>query len=111
MSPKLLEKKNGMAYRNHTVRIDFHTHIYPDRVASQTVSTVCRRAGIDAYADGTLDGLKRSMAAAAGAGCIHSTMVNGHSTAGHYSAGRHAPRRSLELRADENAEAGRISRL
>ncbi len=64
MSPKLLEKKNGMAYRNHTVKIDFHTHIYPDRVAFQTVSTVCQRAGIDAYADGTLEGLKRSMAAA-----------------------------------------------
>ncbi len=60
----MLEKKNGMAYRNHTVKIDFHTHIYPDRVAFQTVSTVCQRAGIDACADGTLEGLKRSMAAA-----------------------------------------------
>jgi len=53
-----------MAYRNHTVKIDFHTHIYPDRVALSTVSAVRRRAGIDAYTDGTLEGLKRSMAAA-----------------------------------------------
>jgi len=43
------------------VKIDFHTHIYPDRVALQTVSAVRERAGIDAYADGTLEGLKRSM--------------------------------------------------
>ena len=59
-----IEKKKEMAYRNHAVKIDFHTHIYPDHVAPQTVSTVCKRAGIDAYTDGTLEGLKRSMASA-----------------------------------------------
>ena len=53
-----------MAYRNHTVKIDFHTHVYPDRVALSTVSAVRDRAGIDAYTDGTLEGLKRSMAGA-----------------------------------------------
>jgi predicted TIM-barrel fold metal-dependent hydrolase len=53
-----------MAYRNDTVKIDFHTHVYPDRVALQTVSAVRERAGVDAYTDGTLEGLKRSMAAA-----------------------------------------------
>jgi len=46
------------------VKIDFHTHIYPDHVARQTVFTVQQRAGIDAYSDGTLEGLKRSMTAA-----------------------------------------------
>jgi len=46
------------------VKIDFHTHVYPDRVAHSTVSAVCRRSGIGACADGTLEGLKRSMAAA-----------------------------------------------
>ena len=46
------------------MKIDFHTHIYPDHVALQTVSAVRQRAGIDAYTDGTLEGLKRSMAAA-----------------------------------------------
>ena len=53
-----------MAYRNQTVKIDFHTHVYPDNVAPTTVSAVCERSNIDAYTDGTLDGLKRSMASA-----------------------------------------------
>lgn len=53
-----------MPYRNHTVKIDFHTHIYPDYLAVQTVLAVRERAGIDAHADGTLEGLKRSMATA-----------------------------------------------
>ncbi len=53
-----------MAYRNRAVKIDFHTHVYPDHVAHKTVLAVRERAGIDAYADGTLSGLKRSMAAA-----------------------------------------------
>lgn len=44
------------------MKIDFHTHVYPDRVARSTVSAVRQRAGIDAYTDGTLEGLKRSMA-------------------------------------------------
>lgn len=46
------------------MKIDFHTHIYPDRVAHSTVTTVRERAGIDAHTDGTLEGLKRSMRAA-----------------------------------------------
>ncbi|MEM4235361.1 MAG: amidohydrolase family protein [Candidatus Methanomethylicaceae archaeon] len=41
--------------------IDFHTHIYPDHIAHSTVSFVCKRSGIKAYTDGTLNGLKRSM--------------------------------------------------
>jgi uncharacterized protein len=53
-----------MAYRNQAVKIDFHTHIYPDNVALKTVSAVCERSSIDAYSDGTLEGLKKSMAAA-----------------------------------------------
>lgn len=59
-----LEKIGGISYRNHTLKIDFHTHIYPDRLALSTVLAVRERSGIDAYADGTLEGLKRSMAAA-----------------------------------------------
>ncbi len=46
------------------MKIDFHTHVYPDRIAPKTVREVCQRSGIDAYADGTLAGLKRSMASA-----------------------------------------------
>lgn len=46
------------------MKIDFHTHIYPDRVAHNTVTAVRERAGIDAYTDGTLKGLQESMARA-----------------------------------------------
>jgi uncharacterized protein len=46
------------------MKIDFHTHVYPDHIALQTVLAVCERSRIDAYTDGTLEGLKRSMAAA-----------------------------------------------
>ncbi len=53
-----------MVYRKHAMKIDFHTHVYPDRVAPGTVRAVCQRSGIDAYTDGTLEGLKRSMSAA-----------------------------------------------
>lgn len=53
-----------MAYRNRTVKIDFHTHIYPDRIALETVTAVRERSGIESYTDGTLEGLKKSMAAA-----------------------------------------------
>ncbi len=44
------------------MKIDFHTHIYPDHVAFKTVLAVCERAKIDACSDGTLEGLKKSMA-------------------------------------------------
>ncbi len=46
------------------MKIDFHTHIYPDHVAVRTIAAVRQRAGIEAHTDGTLKGLKRSMAAA-----------------------------------------------
>lgn len=60
----VLKKGIRIAYRNHTVKIDFHTHIYPDRVALKTLSAVRERALVNVYTDGTLEGLKRSMAAA-----------------------------------------------
>lgn len=43
------------------MKIDFHTHIYPDRLAAETVAAVREGAGIPSYADGTLKGLLRSM--------------------------------------------------
>jgi hypothetical protein len=46
------------------MKIDFHTHIYPDHVAEKTVAAVRGRAGVQAYTDGTLEGLRRSMAIA-----------------------------------------------
>jgi len=45
-------------------KIDFHTHIYPDHAAARTVAAIRSRAGVDAYTDGTLAGLRKSMKAA-----------------------------------------------
>ena len=41
--------------------IDFHTHIYPDSTAANTLAAVCERAGVTHYTDGTLNGLLASM--------------------------------------------------
>ena len=41
--------------------IDFHTHIFPEKIASKTISVLEQKAGISAFTDGTLEGLKRSM--------------------------------------------------
>lgn len=41
--------------------IDFHTHIFPDAIASKTIATLEKRAGVKAAADGTLHGLLNSM--------------------------------------------------
>lgn len=46
------------------MKIDFHTHVYPDDIAKSTITAVCERSGIRAYTDGTLKGLKQSMAKA-----------------------------------------------
>lgn len=41
--------------------IDFHTHIFPDRIAARTIEKLEKVGGVKAYTDGTLEGLKRSM--------------------------------------------------
>ncbi len=41
--------------------IDFHTHIFPDRIADKTIEKLERIANIKAFTDGTLSGLKNSM--------------------------------------------------
>lgn len=38
--------------------IDFHTHIFPDKIAAKTVAYLEQRGGIPAYADGTLAALQ-----------------------------------------------------
>ncbi|MCR5773956.1 MAG: amidohydrolase family protein [Lachnospiraceae bacterium] len=42
--------------------IDFHTHIWPDRLAPGTIKALSAAAGIPARTDGTAEGLRRSMA-------------------------------------------------
>ncbi len=41
--------------------IDFHTHIFPEKIAAKTIEQLEKRAGIKAATDGTLQGLLASM--------------------------------------------------
>ena len=41
--------------------IDFHTHIFPDKIASKTIGFLMEKGGIPAYSDGTLSGLIREL--------------------------------------------------
>lgn len=41
--------------------IDFHTHIFPDKIAERTIKTLEEIGDIKAFTDGTLGGLQRSM--------------------------------------------------
>ena len=41
--------------------IDFHTHIFPDKIATRTIESLGTIAGINAATDGTLNGLLDSM--------------------------------------------------
>ncbi len=41
--------------------IDFHTHIFPDKIASEAITSLEKSAGIKAFTDGTAKGLKKSM--------------------------------------------------
>lgn len=42
--------------------VDFHTHVFPEKIAAKTIAALGAKAGIQAFSDGTLDGLKHSMA-------------------------------------------------
>ena len=44
--------------------IDFHTHIFPDKIAARTIEALEAKAGLTASTDGTLSGLLASMEAA-----------------------------------------------
>lgn len=41
--------------------IDFHTHIFPDKIAAKTIATLADAANVSAATDGTLSGLLQSM--------------------------------------------------
>lgn len=41
--------------------IDFHTHIFPDKIAGATISALSQKGGIASYSDGTKKGLLESM--------------------------------------------------
>lgn len=44
--------------------IDFHTHVFPDHLAHSTIQALSREAHAKAFSDGTVAGLKASMARA-----------------------------------------------
>lgn len=41
--------------------IDFHTHIFPDKIAAKTIAALAAAADVKAATDGTLSGLMKSM--------------------------------------------------
>lgn len=41
--------------------IDFHTHIFPDKIAAATIAHLEKVGGIPAHTDGTADGLRQAM--------------------------------------------------
>ena len=44
--------------------IDFHTHVFPDKIAAAAVGTLAKRGGIPFYSDGTESGLLSSLSSA-----------------------------------------------
>ena len=41
--------------------IDFHTHIFPEKIAGKTIESLEKLSGITASTNGTLEGLLASM--------------------------------------------------
>ena len=41
--------------------IDFHTHIFPDKIANKTIQTLSEKGGIPPFSDGTVNGLLDAM--------------------------------------------------
>ena len=41
--------------------IDFHTHIFPDKIAKKTINMLSEKGGIPAFSDGSVDGLLKAM--------------------------------------------------
>ncbi len=41
--------------------IDFHTHVFPDKIAERTISLLVERGGLPAFSDGTVAGLIAKM--------------------------------------------------
>ncbi len=41
--------------------IDFHTHVFPDKIAAKTISFLAKKGNVQPYLEGTLSSLKESM--------------------------------------------------
>ena len=46
------------------MRIDFHTHIFPDKIAKKTIEYLSEKGGIPPFSDGSLSGLLSELEAA-----------------------------------------------
>ena len=44
--------------------IDFHTHVFPDRIAKKTIAHLSEKGGIPPFSDGTCEGLLSRISAA-----------------------------------------------
>lgn len=50
--------------------IDFHTHVFPDKIAESTISFLAKNSGTRAYTDGTAEGLIKEMERAEADVCV-----------------------------------------
>ena len=50
--------------------IDFHTHVFPDKIAQSTISLLANNSGTHAYTDGTAEGLIKEMVRADADVCV-----------------------------------------
>ncbi len=41
--------------------IDFHTHVFPDKIAASTIGSLASNSGATAYTDGTVDGMIKAL--------------------------------------------------
>ena len=41
--------------------IDFHTHIFPDKIAKKTIDLLAQKGGIPPFSDGSVSGLISEM--------------------------------------------------
>lgn len=44
--------------------IDFHTHVFPDKIAAPTIAALASKGGVTPYSDGTREGLNKRLCAA-----------------------------------------------
>ena len=41
--------------------IDFHTHIFPEKIAQSTINALASKSGTIPYTDGTVDGMLKAL--------------------------------------------------
>lgn len=59
-----MAENKSLRIAHYEFLIDMHTHIFPNEISGGVIEKLSRVAGIPAFTDGTLNGLKKSMDAA-----------------------------------------------